>query len=63
MSSSGLNWKPLLNAWLMSKPQGEARLLRTCFEESFAAVHVWSRQNLQYKMAVLECNIINQVDS
>ena len=60
MSSSGLDWRPLLNAWLMKKPIGETRLLRSCFEESFSAVYQWSRQNLQYKMAVLECNIINQ---
>ena len=60
MSSSGLDWRPLLNAWLMKKPIGETRLLRSCFEESFPTVYQWSRQNLQYKMAVLECNIINQ---
>ena len=60
MSSSGLDWRPLLNTWLMKKPQGEALLLRSCFDESFSSVYQWSRQNLHYKMAVLECNIINQ---
>ena len=50
MSSSGLDWRPLLNAWLMKKPIGETRLLRSCFEESFSAVYQWSRQNLQYKV-------------
>lgn len=61
MSSSGLNWQPLLNAWLKWKPAGEAQLLRSCFEESFSVVYQWAQQNLHYKMAVLECNIINQV--
>ncbi len=61
MSSSGLSWQPLLSAWLQKKPPAEAHLLRTCFEDSFAHVHLWSSQNLRNKMDVLECNVINQV--
>ena len=61
MSSSGLDWRPLLLAWLHKRPAFEMDVLRNCFESSFAAIYQWSRQNLIYKMDVLECNIINQV--
>lgn len=61
MSSSGLDWKPLLNAWLIKRPPDEAKILRSYFEKSFPDVYQWTRQNLHYKMDVLECNIIHQV--
>lgn len=61
MSSSGLDWRPLLAAWLQQRPVAEAEVIRNCFEESFAAIYQWTRQNLHYAMDVLECNIINQV--
>ena len=61
MSSSGLNWKPLTNAWLLKRPTAQAKVLRSYFEQSFAEVYQWTRQNLKYKMDVLECNIVHQV--
>lgn len=61
MSSSALNWKPLLNAWLARRPPAESSILQKVFDESFASVYLWSKQNLRYKIGVLECNIINQV--
>lgn len=61
MSSSGLDWKPLLNAWLLKHPPTEAKILRSYFEQSFPDVYQWTRHTLQYKMDVLECNIVHQV--
>ena len=61
MSSSGLDWKPLLNGWLLKRPSSEARILRSYFEQSFPDIYQWTRHNLQYKMDVLECNIVHQV--
>lgn len=58
MSSSGLDWRPLLAAWLSKT---EMEVLRNIFEESFSPIYQWSRQNLKYMMDVLEFNIINQV--
>lgn len=61
MSSSGLDWRPLLAAWLLKRPTPEVEILKTAFEESFAPIYQWSRQNLHYMMDVLEFNVINQV--
>lgn len=61
MSSSGLDWRPLLSAWLLKRPQGEVEIFKTCFEESFAPIYQWTRQNTHYVMEVLEFNVINQV--
>lgn len=61
MSSSGLDWRPLLAAWLLKRPTTEIEVLKNCFEESFAPIYQWSRQNLHYVMDVLEFNVINQV--
>lgn len=61
MSSSGLDWRPLLAAWLLKRPSTEVEILRNIFEESFSPIYQWSRQNLKYMMDVLEFNIINQV--
>ena len=62
MSSSGLDWRPLLAAWLLKRPHtSEIEILRQSFEESFAPIYQWSRQNLHYVMDVLEFNVINQV--
>lgn len=61
MSSSGLDWRPLLAAWLLKRPTTEMEVLRNIFEESFSPIYQWSRQHLKYMMDVLEFNIINQV--
>lgn len=63
MSSSGLDWRPLLAAWLLRRPASEVEVIRGCFEDSFPAIYQWTRQHLHYVMDVLECTIINQVRS
>jgi hypothetical protein len=45
----------------LKRPSTEMEVLRNIFEESFAPIYQWSRQNLKYMMDVLEFNIINQV--
>lgn len=61
MSSSGLDWRPLLAAWLLKRPSTEVEILRNAFEESFSPIYQWSRQSLHYMMDILEFNVINQV--
>ena len=64
MSSSGLDWNPILSSWLRAKPDQKASWLaelRDLFNASFSSLFVWSTQNLRFKMPVLEINIITQV--
>ncbi|XP_014673291.1 PREDICTED: dynein heavy chain 8, axonemal-like [Priapulus caudatus] len=61
MSSSALDWKPLLQAWLLRRNAVEAECLRELFHASFSEILLYAMQNLQYRMTVLQCNIVNQV--
>lgn len=61
MSSSGLDWRPLLAAWLLRRSSSEVEIIRACFEDCFSTIYQWTRQHLHYVMDVLECNVINQV--
>lgn len=61
MSSSGLNWKPVVRAWLKKRSPKEQEIFHKLFDESFGALYSWGNQNLKLVMKVLQCNIILQV--
>ena len=63
MSSSALDWRPILKGWLTSRNDGEAEVLWGLFDKSFDPVLTYVRLNLEAKMKVLECNYIKQVSS
>ncbi|XP_076055179.1 LOW QUALITY PROTEIN: dynein axonemal heavy chain 5-like [Oratosquilla oratoria] len=63
MSSSGLDWHPIINAWLKTRSQLEIPLVKNLFETCFSSLFVWSKQNLHYRISVLEINIISQAIS
>ena len=61
MSSSALDWKPILQGWLHLRPPGEAAQIMSLFEDSFAEIYRFAVQNLVFKMDVLEAFVIRQV--
>lgn len=58
MSSSGLDWKPVVTAWLKSRTVLEQEVLEQAFDDSFSQVHkivfidAWAKSNL-YQMKLL----------
>lgn len=61
MSSSGLNWKPVVRAWLKKRSNTEQELFQGLFDESFSVLYSWGTQNLHLVIDVLQCNITLQV--
>ncbi|RZF32385.1 hypothetical protein LSTR_LSTR001849, partial [Laodelphax striatellus] len=61
MSSSGLDWKPVLDAWLKTRTSKEVGVFQQLFDESFAVMYSWGTQNLNLTMKVLQCNIVQQM--
>uniref|UniRef100_A0A8C1TUR2 Dynein, axonemal, heavy chain 5 n=1 Tax=Cyprinus carpio TaxID=7962 RepID=A0A8C1TUR2_CYPCA len=60
MSSSVLNWSPILEGWLKNRSPQEGVVLRELFSSSFPELYRFSVQSLQYKMDMLEAFIIMQ---
>lgn len=60
MSSSGLNWRPILQGWLSSRSQLQNNILLSLFDKSFEPVLTYVRTNLEPKMRLLECNYVKQ---
>ncbi|KAM4687754.1 dynein axonemal heavy chain 5 [Discoglossus pictus] len=60
MSSSVLNWSPILEGWLKNRSPQEAEILRQLFSASFSDLYRFSIQFLEYKMEMLEAFIIMQ---
>ncbi|XP_076449856.1 dynein axonemal heavy chain 5-like isoform X2 [Babylonia areolata] len=60
MSSSGLDWKPILEGWLNHRPLGERDVIMSLFEDSFPDILRYAVQNLTFKMEMLEAFIISQ---
>ena len=61
MSSSVLNWDPLLEGWLLSRSMSEQNVIRplvTCF---FLKCYEYVCNNLNPKMLLLECMYIRQL--
>ncbi|XP_075396980.1 dynein axonemal heavy chain 5 [Tenrec ecaudatus] len=60
MSSSVLDWRPILEGFLKKRSPQEAEILRQLYTESFPELYRFSVQNLEYKMEMLEAFIIMQ---
>ncbi|PAA70380.1 hypothetical protein BOX15_Mlig025839g1 [Macrostomum lignano] len=60
MSSSGLNWNPLLSGWLLKRNDSERNNLFPLFESTFANIMRFATQYLTFKMKVLEAFIVRQ---
>ncbi|XP_063235253.1 dynein axonemal heavy chain 5 [Bacillus rossius redtenbacheri] len=61
MSSSGLDWKPVVSAWLRSRSPREVTVFQQLFDDTFAVMYSWCTQNLSLAMVVLQCNIVRQL--
>lgn len=61
MSSSGLNWEPVVAAWLKSRSKREFGIFNPLFKDSFGQIYSYVTQNLTMAMDVLQSNIILQV--
>ncbi|XP_027143184.1 dynein heavy chain 5, axonemal isoform X2 [Larimichthys crocea] len=60
MSSSVLNWSPILEGWLKKRSPQEAEVLRGLFSSSFSELYRFSVQSLEFKMDMLEAFVIMQ---
>ncbi|KAM4704637.1 dynein axonemal heavy chain 5 [Rhinophrynus dorsalis] len=60
MSSSVLNWSPILEGWLKNRSPQEAETLRKLYSASFSDLYRFSVQSLQYKIEMLEAFVIMQ---
>ena len=60
MSSSGLDWRPILQGWLSTRHESESTVLWELFSKTFDPVLTYVRQNLDMVMKTLECNYIKQ---
>ena len=63
MSSSGLDWQPLLTSWFKKKnvePE-HANEIKKLFESSFFRIYKWSVSNLHFVMNVLQVHVLNTV--
>ena len=61
MSSSALDWRPILKGWLTSRSPLEQSVLWDLFDRHFDQVLGYVSVNLEVTMKVLECNYIKQV--
>ncbi|CAD6991963.1 unnamed protein product [Ceratitis capitata] len=61
MSSSGLDSRPIVQAWLKNRAPGEKSVFWNLFEQTFVQVYNWGTQNLKLLMSVLQCNIVGQM--
>ncbi|KAM8815689.1 dynein axonemal heavy chain 5 isoform 1-T1 [Rhynchonycteris naso] len=60
MSSSVLDWSPILEGFLKKRSPQEAEILRQLYTQSFPSMYLFSIQNLKYKMEMLEAFVIMQ---
>ncbi|NWX18802.1 DYH8 protein, partial [Aegotheles bennettii] len=60
ISSSALNWKPILQAWLKKRSSEEAEVLQSLYDRIFEPAYTYMKLNLNPKMELLECNYIMQ---
>ncbi|XP_053402509.1 dynein axonemal heavy chain 5-like isoform X4 [Mercenaria mercenaria] len=60
MSSSGLDWSPILKGWLNTRPLNEQSIIYDLFEGSFPIIYRQAIQNYSFKMDVLEAFVIAQ---
>ncbi|XP_068218270.1 dynein axonemal heavy chain 5-like [Palaemon carinicauda] len=60
MSSSGLDWQPLLQSWLRTRPSYEQPVISELFNNHFLSLFTWVKQNLQLCLPILQVNVITQ---
>ena len=66
MSSSGLDWSPIVRSWLLNKVMGkkitqqESNVLVSLFDASFVDIYDYVIVLLEAKMELLQCNYITQ---
>nr|XP_018671052.1 dynein heavy chain 5, axonemal isoform X3 [Ciona intestinalis] len=60
MSSSVLDWSPILQAWLKTRTSHESNVIQLLFERCFSIVYRYAIQNLHFKMEILEAFVIRQ---
>ena len=60
MSSSALDWKPILQGWIKQRSNQERVVLWNLFQESFDDIYNFVQVSLDAKMDILECNYIAQ---
>lgn len=60
MSSSGLDWCPVVKAWLKKRSVKEQELFQKLFDESFGETYNWLSQNVVLVVELLQCNITLQ---
>ncbi|XP_033231151.1 dynein heavy chain 5, axonemal [Belonocnema kinseyi] len=61
MSSSGLDWSPVVTAWLKRRTPMEQEVFEKSFEESFIQVYTWITQNSVLAVQVLKTNMVRQM--
>ncbi|XP_014673733.1 PREDICTED: dynein heavy chain 5, axonemal-like [Priapulus caudatus] len=60
MSSSVLDWNPVLRAWMKKQPKGMADRLLNLFQWNFESLYNFVEVHLNAKMSVLQINYIKQ---
>ena len=60
MSSSQLDWTPILRAWLLKRPPTQEQIIFSTFDQCFTDLYIAVTQHLVPKMFVLECIYIRQ---
>ncbi|XP_052816057.1 dynein axonemal heavy chain 5-like isoform X6 [Mya arenaria] len=60
MSSSGLDWSPILRGWLNTRPTNEQSVIFDLFETSFPFIYRQAIQCYTWKIDMLEAFVISQ---
>ncbi len=60
MSSSVMNWEPIVKGWLLKRSPAESDVLLNMYEKSFPQTYTYIVNNLEPKMNVLECMYVRQ---
>ncbi|XP_056012226.1 dynein axonemal heavy chain 8-like [Ostrea edulis] len=60
MSSSALDWRPILQGWLLTRNSQESELLLALFDKTFDELYSYINTTLIPKMETLQCNQIMQ---
>eukprot|EP00108_Taenia_solium_P009032 TsM_000496300 transcript=TsM_000496300 gene=TsM_000496300 len=61
MSSSILDWKPIIQAWLLRKSPKVKEVVMNTLEKFFVDAYRYVIENLKAKIELLECNYIKQI--
>ncbi|XP_078614026.1 dynein axonemal heavy chain 5-like isoform X9 [Branchiostoma floridae x Branchiostoma japonicum] len=61
MSSSVLDWDPIIKAWLRRRPPQQSEILWNLVESIFPDLYIFVNQSLWPKMKTLECNYVKQL--